>query len=137
MLQKIKKRIQRSLGLAAFAEKMEKISIETRIAAGFSRGASSIGLRVIDPHAPQTWEFGAFSQHGEDGILEYLIRNLRNPDKYFLEIAAGDGLENCTAYLALGGKWSGLMVEGNHTMAEHGRRVYQNRIWNVMVQESL
>jgi len=136
MFEKLKKRIQYSLGLPALAEKMEKLSIEARIAAGFSRGAAGIGTRLIDPHAPQTWEFGAFSQHGEDGILEYLIRNLKSSDKYFLEIAAGDGLENCTAFLALGGKWSGVMVEGDHILADHCRRVYQNRIWNVMVQES-
>jgi hypothetical protein len=136
MFEKLKKRIQYSLGLPALADKVDKLSIETRIAAGFSRGASSIASRAIDPHAPQTWEFGAFSQHGEDGILEYLIRNLKSSDKYFLEIAAGDGLENCTAYLALGAKWSGLMVEGDRDLAEHCRRVYQNRIWNVMVHES-
>lgn len=135
MFQKLKKRIQDSLGLPDLAQKMEKLSIEARIAAGFSRGAAGIGTRLIDPHAPQSWEFGAFSQHGEDGILEYLIRNLKSSDKYFLEIAAGDGLENCTAYLALGGKWTGVMVEGDRALAEHCRRVYQNRIWNLMVQE--
>jgi len=135
MFQNLKKRIQHSLGLPALAAKVDKLSIEARIAAGFSRGAAGLGIRVIDPTAPQSWEFGAFSQHGEDGILEYLIRNLKSSDKYFLEIAAGDGLENCTAYLALGGKWSGVMVEGDHALADHCRRVYQNRIWNVMVQE--
>ena len=135
MFQNLKKRIQHSLGLTALAERVEKISIETRIASGFSRGAAGLGSRFIDPFLPQTWEFGAFSQHGEDGILEYLIRNLKTSDKYFLEIAAGDGLENCTAYLALNAKWSGVMVEGDHALADHCRRVYQNRIWNVIVQE--
>lgn len=135
MLQKLKKRIQHSLGLAALTERVEKLSIEARIAAGFSRGAASMGARLIDSVSPQSWEFGAFSQHGEDGILDYLIRNLKNSDKYFLEIAAGDGLENCTAYLALNTKWSGVMVEGDHFLAEHCRRVYQNRIWNVLVRE--
>lgn len=135
IFKKLKKRIQNSLALPDLAQRVEKLSIEARIAAGFSRGAASIGARAIDPHAPQTWEFGAFSQHGEDGILEYLIRNLKTSNKYFLEIAAGDGLENCTAYLALGGKWSGVMVEGDHALADNCRRVYQNRIWNVMVQE--
>jgi hypothetical protein len=133
MLQKLKKRLQNALGVSALSEKMDKLSIEARIAAGFSRGAAGIAAQTIDPTSPQSWEFGAFSQHGEDGILDHLIRNLKVCDKYFLEIAAGDGLENCTAYLALGAKWSGVMVEGDAALAEHCRRVYQNRIWNVMV----
>jgi hypothetical protein len=44
-------------------------------------------------------------------------------------------LENCTAWLALARKWSGVMVEGDHALAEHCRRVYEYRIWNVMVKE--
>lgn len=135
MLQKLKKRLQSALGVSALNEKVEKLSIEARIASGFSRGAAGIAAQTIDLSSPQSWEFGAFSQHGEDGILECLIRNLKSSDKYFLEIAAGDGLENCTAFLALGGKWSGVMVEGDHALADYCRRVYQNRVWNVMVQE--
>ena len=135
MLKKLKKRLQNALGVSALTEKLEKLSIEARIAAGFSRGAAGIAHQAIDPSSPQSWEFGAFSQHGEDGILQHLISNLKTCNKYFMEIAAGDGLENCSAYLALGGKWSGLMVEGDHALAEHCRRVYQNRIWNIMVKE--
>jgi hypothetical protein len=135
MLQKLKKRLKNALGVSALTEKVEKLSIETRIAAGFSRGAAGIAAQAIDPSSPRSWEFGAFSQHGEDGILQQLISNLKTCENYFLEIAAGDGLENCSAYLALGGKWSGLMVEGEHALAEHCCRDYQYRIWNVMVKE--
>jgi hypothetical protein len=134
MLQKLKKRLQNALGVSALTEKVEKLSIETKIAAGFSRGAAGIAAQAIDPSFPQSWEFGAFSQHGEDGILDYLIQNLCESDKYFLEIAAGDGLENCTAWLALGRKWTGVMVEGNKLSAEQCRKVYQHRIWNVLVR---
>jgi hypothetical protein len=134
MLQKLKKRLQNALGVSALNEKVEKLSIEARIASGFSRGAAGIAAQTIDRSSPQSWEFGAFSQHGEDGILEYLIQNLRESDKYFLEIAAGDGLENCTAWLALARKWTGVMVEGNKLSAEHCRKVYHQRIWNVMVR---
>lgn len=135
MLQKLKKRLQNALGVSALTEKVEKLFIETKIAAGFSRGAAGIAAQAIDPSSPRSWEFGAFSQHGEDGIIHHLIKNLKTCDKYFLEIASGDGLENCSAYLAMGSRWSGLMVEGDHALAEHCRRVYQYRIWNVMVKE--
>ena len=134
MLQKLKKRLQNALGVSALNEKVEKLSIESRIASGFSRGAAMAALRKVKPDFPLSWEFGAFSQHGEDGILEYLIQNLRTCDKYFLEIAAGDGLENCTAWLALARKWSGVMVEGDQDLAEHCTQLFKHRIWNVSVR---
>ena len=134
MLQKLKKRLQNALGVLALNEKVEKLSIESRIASGFSRGAAMAALRKVKPDFPLSWEFGAFSQHGEDGILEYLIQNLRTCDKYFLEIAAGDGLENCTAWLALARKWSGVMVEGDQDLAEHCTQLFKHRIWNVSVR---
>lgn len=134
MIKKLTNRIRRLIGVMETQSKLDRLLIESRIASGFSRGSAMSALRTIDPSVPLSWEFGAFSQHSEDGILEYLINNLLSCDKYFLEIAAGDGLENCTAWLALAEKWSGVMVEGDYDLAEHCRRVYQNRIWNVVVK---
>jgi hypothetical protein len=122
------------LGIPEILSALERSAIESRIAGGFARGAATSAILNIDPTKPTSWEFGAFSQHGEDGILDYLIQNLRESDKYFLEIASGDGLENCTAWLALARKWTGVMVEGNKLSAEHCRKVYHQRIWNVLVR---
>jgi hypothetical protein len=134
MIKKILNRFRLMLGIPEILSALERSAIESRIAAGFARGAATANLRNIDPTKPTSWEFGAFSQHGEDGILDYLIQNLRDSDKYFLEIAASDGLENCTAWLALARKWTGVMVEGNKLSAEHCRKVYHQRIWNVLVR---
>jgi hypothetical protein len=55
MLQKLKKRLQNALGVSALTEKVEKLSIETKIAAGFSRGAAGtricqwVGFACCDP----------------------------------------------------------------------------------------
>lgn len=51
-----------------------------------------------------------FSQHDEDGIIAEIFRRIGATSRVFVEIAAGDGLENCTALLLLQG-WSGLWVE--------------------------
>jgi hypothetical protein len=134
MIKKLINRARQMLGISDIIKALERSTIESRIAAGFARGAATAAIRNIDPTKPTSWEFGAFSQHGEDGILDYLIQNLRESDKYFLEIAAGDGLENCTAWLALARKWSGVMVEGHKLSAEHCRKVYHQRIWNVLVR---
>jgi len=51
-----------------------------------------------------------FSQNGEDGIVAEIFRRLGQPCRTFIEIGAGDGTENNTIYLLLGGA-SGLWVE--------------------------
>ncbi|TDU71395.1 hypothetical protein EI77_02519 [Prosthecobacter fusiformis] len=125
--------LRKICGTLGSSDKIDQMLIETRIAAGFSRGAATAAVRRLDPANPRTWEFGAFSQHGEDGILDYLICGLVRSNRFFVEIAAADGLENCTAWLALAGKWSGVMVEGDEHLAALSRRTYQNRVWNVNV----
>ena len=91
-----------------------------RIAVALARGAAGIARRSVDPRRPATWEFSGFSQNGEDGILDVLLRHLTvAPSRYFLEVGAADGIENNTAWLAVVARYSGLMVEGN---ARHVRR---------------
>lgn len=84
-----------------------------RINMAFSRAAATAPLREIDPADPLSWEFSGFSQHGEDGIIDYLIRRLKNPNRYFIEIGAADGLQNNSSWLALARNYSGLMIDGD------------------------
>ena len=79
----------------------------------FSRCAVSATTRNINPLKPETWEFSGFSQNGEDGIIEYLLSCLSDPNKYFIEIGSGNGLENNTSYLAHVKRYTGLQIEGN------------------------
>lgn len=78
-----------------------------------SRCAVAATLRNVNPLLPATWEFSGFSQNGEDGIVEHLLSALKNPNKYFIEIGSGNGLENNTSFLAHIKKFSGLQIEGN------------------------
>lgn len=78
-----------------------------------SRAAATAGLREINPARPSSWEFSGFSQHGEDGIIDYLTRRLRDPHNYFIEIGCANGLENNSTWLALGRSFGGLMIDGN------------------------
>lgn len=94
-----------------------------RINLALARGALSSSLRSIDPTRPATWEFSAFSQNGEDGIIDFLTRNLTHPNRYFIEIGAADGLENNSSWLAIGRKYAGLMVEGDATKWKRGKRL--------------
>ncbi|HRE31753.1 MAG TPA: hypothetical protein PLD88_07265, partial [Candidatus Berkiella sp.] len=55
---------------------------------------------------------------GEDGIIDYLCTQIIEPNRYFVEIGAADGLENNTAWLAIARKFSGLMIEGSPQLAQ-------------------
>ena len=59
-----------------------------------------------------------FSQHGEDGLLEYLYSVIKPKKKYYVEFGASNGntIEN-TRSLRINHGWSGLLMEGNQGLA--------------------
>ncbi len=84
-----------------------------RVNMALGRAAAVSPKRRIDPTNPTSWEFSGFSQNGEDGIIDYLTTNIRDPNRYFIEIGAADGIENNSAWLAIAKKFRGLMIDGN------------------------
>lgn len=78
-----------------------------------ARGAATSALRRVDLSDPSSWEFCGFSQNGEDGLTDVLVRQLLRPNRYFIEIGASDGLENNTTWLALARRFNGIWVEGD------------------------
>jgi hypothetical protein len=93
-----------------------------RINIALSKGAL-MGTRCIDLRRPETWEWSCFSQNGEDGIIDVLCSQLRESNRYFLEIGAADGIENNTAWLAVARNYGGLMVEGDLRLWKHARQL--------------
>src|ERR1044072_6919913 len=53
------------------------------------------------------YEFRVFSQWGEDGIIQHLIRHLDIPNKYFVEFGVQDYREANTRFLLVNNNWSG------------------------------
>jgi hypothetical protein len=95
-----------------------------RIAAGLSRAAALRAGRNTDPADPGSWEFSAFSQNGEDGIIDYLLQHVRDRNRYFIEIGVEDGLECNSAWLAIARKFNGLMIEGNAAKCRRAAALY-------------
>lgn len=95
---------------------MEELLFLQKVTLALARGGAASQVRLIDDKNPVTWEFSAFSQNGEDGIIDYLSRKIINPNYYFVEIGAADGIENNTAWLAFGKKYEGLFLEGNEVL---------------------
>jgi hypothetical protein len=97
----------------------QRLEIQSRMATAFSRAAATAAAREPDPARPLTWEFSGFSQHGEDGIVDYLCDKMVGRNRYFVEIGAADGLQNCSAWLAFARRFAGVMIEGNPDLTRY------------------
>jgi hypothetical protein len=84
-----------------------------RVNLALARAAATSTTRQLNPTSPSSWEFCGFSQNGEDGIIDFLTRKIKNPNNYFVEIGCSDGIENNSSWLAIARKFSGLMIDGN------------------------
>lgn len=100
MLNRTKKLLSRSRSL-------QKVNFS------IARGAAASSLRTIDLRNPGTWEFSGFSQNGEDGLLDVLLKQVKEANRYFIEIGTADGLENNSSWLSIVQKYCGLCIEGN------------------------
>jgi hypothetical protein len=66
--------------------------------------------RFASPLRLERYGYQIFSQNDEDGIIAEIFRRIGETSRVFVEIAAGDGRENCSAFLLSQG-WRGLWVE--------------------------
>jgi len=67
-------------------------------------------------------EFRAFSQWGEDGIIQRLIRTVPIERRLFVEFGVQDYSESNTRFLLLHNNWSGLVMDGDEANIEAIRR---------------
>ena len=59
------------------------------------------------------YEFGVFSQWGEDGILQRLTNVIEIPEKTFIEFGAEDFFESNCRFLMMKDNWSGFVMDGS------------------------
>lgn len=59
-----------------------------------------------------TYEFGTYSQYGEDEIIEEIFNRIGTTNNFFVKLGVGDGNE-CNSALLLVKGWSSLWIEGN------------------------
>lgn len=67
----------------------------------------------LNQHDLQANEFRAFSQWGEDGIIQYLIDNIKIEKKIFVEFGVENYTESNTRFLLVNNNWSGLVMDGS------------------------
>jgi hypothetical protein len=69
-------------------------------------------LEYVDETEIHLNEFRAFSQWGEDGIIQFLIRNVPINRKIFVEFGVQNYTESNTRFLLINNNWSGLVIDG-------------------------
>lgn len=83
-------------------------------------------LILQDSDALPDNEFKVFSQNGEDGIIQYLLRRLEIQNKIFVEFGVHDYTESNTRFLLQNNNWAGLIIDANEKAV---RRVKEDPIY--------
>lgn len=97
-------RIQRAIRrFAALPERIVRIQEALgRIEARQTAGAATL----------RQSEFRVFSQWGEDGIIQRLVREVPIPQRLFVEFGVESYLEANTRFLLTNDQWAGLVMDG-------------------------
>jgi hypothetical protein len=70
------------------------------------------------------FEKRVFSQNGEDGIIEHIFDVIGTTSCYYLEIGAGNGLENNTRHLQQMKGFKGIQIDANNEDKTHNLYKY-------------
>jgi hypothetical protein len=62
---------------------------------------------------PRECEYQVFSQAGDDGIIQHLIRMVPISQRIFVEFGVQNYLESNTRFLLMKDNWSGLIMDGS------------------------
>lgn len=84
---------------------------DTRLAIGRLE-THLLDVRPMPPDRLADVEFRVFSQFGEDGIIQYLLRRAEVTQESFVEIGAGNYRESNTRFLLQNDNWRGLVLDG-------------------------
>lgn len=73
---------------------------------------------------PQDYEFSIFSQFGEDGIIQFLVRTIEIKHKTFIEFGVEDFTESNCRFLLLKDNWKGFVLDGSPSNVSKIRNSY-------------
>jgi len=69
-------------------------------------------------HDIQGAEFSVFSQFGDDGIIQYLVHQIKPKNQTFIEFGTQNYRESNTRFLLMNNNWKGLIIEGDSSCIE-------------------
>lgn len=71
------------------------------------------------------YEFKIFSEWGDDGIIQYLIKHISIENKTFIEFGVENYMESNTRFLMMNNNWCGFVMDGS----EQNMKSLQKRSW--------
>jgi hypothetical protein len=115
------------LNLQNVPRRLDTLDAAVRMAASHHlRATYAALLPETEPRSPiNHHEYRAYSQHGEDGILLYIYSKIGVTNRRFVEFGVEDGTECNAANLAINFGFSGLLMDGDESNIERGRRFYR------------
>ncbi len=97
--------------IAALMDRMNSSSNETLLLAIGKMLSNQQCL--INSDNINDYEFKIFSQFGEDGIIQYLIKNIYIENNTFIEFGVENYLESNTRFLMMNNNWQGFVMDGS------------------------
>jgi hypothetical protein len=101
------------LALKAVKSHLEQLS--------FALGCLETRLTENSPF-PRGCEFQVFSQAGDDGLIQHLVRAVPIPQRIFVEFGVQNYVESNTRFLLLKDNWSGLIMDGSAENIDYVRQ---------------
>ncbi|MHB8206951.1 hypothetical protein [Mucilaginibacter sp.] len=110
MLKKIKELRRIQLTLPGRFSKLESDAAEQKLLTA-KAVINSFDYSMDRPIAD--YEFKVFSQWGDDGIIQYLIKRSEISEKTFIEFGVENYTEANTRFLLLNNNWQGMIMDGS------------------------
>jgi hypothetical protein len=78
-------------------------------------------ITIYPPLSFNDFEFKIFSQWGDDGLIQYLIKNIKIENEIFVEFGVEDFSESNTRFLMMNNNWKGFVMDGSEENIERLR----------------
>lgn len=111
---------------------VDKVRTAIQMLKDLSRNVATIQLAVGRIEAYQRhdnpsrnvrdYEFKVYSQWGEDGILQFLLRQIDPKPRIFIEFGVQNYTEANTRFLLCNNSWAGLVIDGSQENIDYIRR---------------
>ncbi|GAB3034682.1 hypothetical protein [Spirosoma pulveris] len=100
--------------LMALVKRIRRDNEEQRFILG-----SLLAKNIAQSKSIQEAEFKVFSQFGDDGIIQFLVNNIRPASTKFVEFGVENYEESNTRFLLMFNNWQGLIIDGSNSNIEY------------------
>jgi hypothetical protein len=116
----VKSSLREWLGWKLLGSAARRELLATHLRQGRVLAEANAGKPIADLNA---CEFKVFSQFGEDGIIQRLIRHLAVANKTFIEFGVEDFSESNCRFLMMNDNWRGFVMDGSEKQVARIRRL--------------